>query len=167
MKRWIASLFFLLGKRSWQHYSGRCCSTDFFSHGLSYTTFSLSNLLLGRDVVYLTVNNSGQRAGSVVIQVYIAAISATVNRPPQELAGFGKVYLEPGETQDLTIDIDPYAMSYWDESNDMWSLNAGEYQVRVGTSSQEIMLTETMKVDHSERWLGLKGPVSRVQDTKI
>ncbi|WP_374313383.1 family 78 glycoside hydrolase catalytic domain [Microbacterium sp.] len=114
-----------------------------FGHGLSYTTFEHDALQVsatGPDeaVVRLTVRNSGNVAGAVVVQVYVAGAPATVRRPRRELAGFEKVQLEPGESRIVEIALDRRAFAYWDVVKDRWWVQPGSYGVEIGRSSADI-----------------------------
>ncbi|KAI0376927.1 glycoside hydrolase family 3 protein [Hypomontagnella monticulosa] len=112
-----------------------------FGHGLSYTTFTFSNLLVtdkgGELTVSVAVKNTGSVQGAEVAQVYVAPKQkAKVNRPAKELKGFAKVQLAPGETKITTVKVaTKYAASYWDEERDQWCAEAGEYEVIVSDSS--------------------------------
>jgi beta-glucosidase len=130
-------------------YSYRC------SYGLSYTTFSLSNLSVSQKSISLTVKNTGSMAGAEVIQVYISAKDSRVNRPDKELNGFEKVFLQPGESKRVDVSVDAYAGSFWDESDRKWKCEKGEYEVLVGTSCQDIALRDTFAVEKTRFWLGV------------
>ena len=112
-----------------------------FGHGLSYTRFTLSDCRVETkdDRVFVTVQvgNVGDVAGAEVVQVYVApGQQAKISRPPKELKGFAKVMLAPGETKDVTVEIETkYAVSYWDEERDRWCAEQGRYRVLVGNSS--------------------------------
>lgn len=123
-----------------------------FGYGLSYTTFAYANLSIEeigqplaepRFTVSFDVTNTGQRAGAEVAQVYIAEAQPSIPRPPQELKGFAKVALAPGETRRLSIPLDVRSFAYYEVSAHRWRANAGSYQVRVGRSSADIALTGT------------------------
>jgi beta-glucosidase len=113
-----------------------------FGFGLSYTTFSFSNLQITpsavdgtQDVqVSATVTNTGQRAGSDVAQVYLGVPSAS-GEPPRQLAGFQRVNLAPGASAQVSLTITPQQMSWWDDSANGWSQTEGTYGVYVGDSS--------------------------------
>ena len=84
-----------------------------FGYGLSYTTFAYSNLTATPNGVTVTVENTGDRAGDEVVQVYIAKPDAKIFRPAQELKGFLRVHLEAGESRTVTIPLDDKAFRYW------------------------------------------------------
>lgn len=118
-----------------------------FGFGLSYTTFSFSNLQApttaasGSTVsVTFDVTNTGSVAGAEVAQLYISDPSAKVSRPERELKGFEKVRLAPGETKHVTLNLDARAFSYWDESAHKWTIDPGKFVIRVGDSSESTPL---------------------------
>ncbi|WP_394173624.1 glycoside hydrolase family 3 C-terminal domain-containing protein [Thalassotalea litorea] len=126
-----------------------------FGHGLSYTEFKLSDLRLASDTfagegsfeVKVNVQNTGDRAGAEVVQLYLHDVNAKVERPYKELKGFAKVFLKPGESKDITIAIDKRDMSFWDvESND-WLAESGEFKVLIGNASDNILLQGSFKLD--------------------
>jgi beta-glucosidase len=119
-----------------------------FGFGLSYTTFEVSNVRLdaatiprdGSTRVLADVRNTGRRAGSEVVQLYIRDRISSVTRPVKELKGFQKVWLEPGEGTTVALAITPDALSF--TGLDMRRVvEPGEFDVMVGTSSQRGDLT--------------------------
>ncbi|MGI4863162.1 MAG: glycoside hydrolase family 3 C-terminal domain-containing protein [Janthinobacterium lividum] len=116
-----------------------------FGHGLSYTSFTYSNLAVtpGQQsaTVKLTVRNTGQVAGAEVVQAYVHDQQATVKRPEKELKAFQKVFLKPGETKTVTLTLDADAFKYYDESKKQWVLEPGKFDVLVGSSSRDVRLT--------------------------
>ncbi len=123
-----------------------------FGHGLSYTTFDYSDLRVDlledgpepRVEVSLTVTNTGSRAGAEVVQLYIGDPVAGVNRPVQELRGFRKVGLEPSASARVSIELDQRAFAYWHTPRQEWVVEGGEFKIRVGSSSRDIRLTESI-----------------------
>ena len=127
-----------------------------FSHGLSYTTFALSDLSVTKRLASLKVKNTGPYPGSEVLQLYVSAPNSPTQRPVKELHGFEKVYLQPGEEKDIQIKIDEYATSFWDESEGKWCSEKGEYRVIVGSSSTDsARLIGSLIVEEARWWLGL------------
>jgi beta-glucosidase len=121
-----------------------------FGYGLSYTTFAYKNLKIssGRSAnpsagvtVSFDVTNTGKRAGAEVAQVYVGDQHATVPRPPKELKGFGKALLNPGETKHMVITLDDRAFSYYDVDKREWVLAPGDFNIYVGPSSGQIVLS--------------------------
>lgn len=124
-----------------------------FGYGLSYTTFSFSNLQVpataqsGSTVsVSFDVTNTGGVEGATVAQLYVSDPSAKVSRPERELKGFEKVRLNPGETKHVSLGLDARAFSYWDESDHKWAIDPGKFVVRVGDSSENTPLTGDITV---------------------
>jgi beta-glucosidase len=112
-----------------------------FGRGLSYTTFSYSNLVVGgTGSVDFDVTNSGGLAGAEAAQVYIGMPSSAVPEPPQQLKGFQKVMLQPGQTGHVHLDLDQRAFSYWDVNSHSWLVASGTYRILVGSSSRDIRL---------------------------
>ncbi len=118
-----------------------------FGFGLSYTTFSFSNLKApvtaasGSTVaVSFDVTNTGSVAGAEVAQLYVSDPSAKAVRPERELKGFQKVNLAPGETRHVTLNLDARAFSYWDETAHKWTIDPGKFVIRVGDSSESTPL---------------------------
>lgn len=123
-----------------------------FGHGLSYTTFKLGKVIADRTeisasdniTVSVDVTNVGSRAGAEVIQLYVSDKKASVDRPLKELKGFKKVFLQPGETKTVSIVIDKDALSFYDEVAKAWKAEAGDFELLVGNSSDNI--TSRVKV---------------------
>lgn len=123
-----------------------------FGFGLSYTTFAYGNLSVrpvgnGNEfAVSVDVKNSGRRAGSEVVQIYIGNAPASLPRPPQELRAFSKVRLEAGETKRVTLPIDRSAFSYYDPAKSAWTFAPGKYEVLVGSSSRDIRVRQGLEI---------------------
>ncbi|WP_370840905.1 fibronectin type III-like domain-contianing protein [Gemmiger formicilis] len=98
----------------------------------------------------LTVTNTGNRAGAEIVQLYVAKPDAKVFRPAQELKGFAKVQLAPGESKTVTIALDDKAFRYWNTKTDSWEVEGGSYELRVGASSADIRLTAVVEVAGTE-----------------
>jgi len=99
--------------------------------------------------VNFTLSNTGPRAGAEVAQIYLG-LPARTGEPPRRLVGWAKVELEPGETREVTVTLDPKAtshpLSYWNVETNGWEIASGDYQVYVGASSRDIRLTGTLRV---------------------
>jgi beta-glucosidase len=122
-----------------------------FGFGLSYTTFTYSGLKLVAEgdhaVVRFTLTNTGTRAGAEVAQVYVGERHPKVPRPVKELKGFARVALQPGESREVTVELDRRAFSYYDESSADWKLQPGRFDISVGGSSQAIALHGTLRAE--------------------
>jgi len=121
-----------------------------FGHGLSYTQFAWQDLRLqgaAADVtVALTLANTGDRPGQEVVQVYVRPLHAPVQRPFQELRGFAKRALQPGEQTVVELALSPRAFAVWDIELQRFRVHAGDYEIRVGASSRDIRLTGVWRV---------------------
>ena len=126
-----------------------------FGHGLSYTTFEVSDLRLSSDKltgsdplrVSVTVTNTGDRPGKEVVQLYIAPPhSHTVQRPVKELKGFEKIALMPGESRTVEFVLDRRSFSYYEPRISGWYAENGEYRILAGTSSRDLPLCGTVAV---------------------
>ncbi|KAI5479110.1 beta-glucosidase [Pseudohyphozyma bogoriensis] len=111
-----------------------------FGYGLSYTTFAYSNLTVQKLPNYglsanFSLTNTGRVAGAEAPQVYIHHPQSRVERPLVELKGFAKVFLQPGEKKEVTVNMDHSALSYYDVSTKSWVGEKGTFEVRVGPSS--------------------------------
>ena len=117
-----------------------------FGHGLSYTEFeygeaklSASALAEGRTLeVSVPVKNVGKMAGAEVVQLYVSDPECSVDRPVKELKGFGKLYLEPGETGVLKFTLGTDDLAFFDPGKHEWVAEPGVYRVLVGASSADI-----------------------------
>ena len=133
-------------------YDARAIEPRFcFGHGLSYTSFELDaptvstrevavdQLAGGATIrVGLRVRNSGARRGAEVVQCYVHDADASVDRPVHELKAFAKVWLEPGASDEVTLELDRRAFAFWDVDRDDWTVEPGEFELRIGTSSRAI-----------------------------
>lgn len=143
-----------------------------FGHGLSYTSFSIGAPRLDRHelrlddslTITVPVTNTGTRRGSHVVQIYVAPRAATVARPVQELKGFGKIELAPGETGVVVIELGPRSFAHWNPGDryqsslrpsptgvpttmatdrpGAWEIDAGVYEIRVASSATAIDAVE-------------------------
>ena len=124
-----------------------------FGFGLSYTTFKFANLKVpakadsGATIaISFEVTNTGSVEGAEVAEVYVSDPSAKVDRPERELKGFEKVNLKPGETKQVTVNLDARAFSYWSETKHNWTIDPGKFVVRVGDSSENTPLSAEIAV---------------------
>jgi len=120
-----------------------------FGFGLSYTNFRLSNLRIDNDVIkvigeftiLVDIENIGEYAGAEVIQVYIADNECSIDRPPKELQGFEKVYLEPGEKKTVEITLDESALEFYSIKRGKFIIEEGSFTIYVGSSSRDLPLS--------------------------
>ena len=111
-----------------------------FGYGLSYTNFSYNDLVVTKKGATCKITNTGCVAGSEIVQLYIGRNQEGVHRPEKELKGFAKVYLEAGQSKEITIDFDEYSFRYYDTVNRCFEVQDGEYQILIGSSSKDIRL---------------------------
>ncbi|VUC32424.1 unnamed protein product [Clonostachys rosea] len=125
-------------------------------HGLSYTSFLFSDLVVSSHEVSLLVRNTGPVEGATVVQLYISpAPTNSISRPLKELKGFKKVFLLPGEERSIQIPLGRLATSFWDETLGCWLSEQGDYGVHIGHSSADICLSGTLQVHETVTWSGL------------
>jgi beta-glucosidase len=119
-----------------------------FGYGLSYTTYSYSNLKVTagkKPQVRFMVTNTGTRAGAEVAEVY-ASLPAAAGEPPKRLVGWSKVKLNAGESKDVTVEVDPKYLSIFNVEQNGWQLLPGEYTFLAGGSSQDMPLKESVNL---------------------
>lgn len=117
-----------------------------FGYGMSYTTFSYSDMVADEQGVSLTVTNTGSVAGTEIVQLYVAKKNSELFRPAKELKGFARVTLAPGEKQRITIMLDDKAFRFWNVKANRWEIEGGEYELLVGASVEDIRLCEKITV---------------------
>ena len=128
-----------------------------FGFGLSYTSFALSDLevavhgsaadgSLGATVT-LTVTNTGDVGGAEVVQVYVSDVASSVARPVRELKGFAKVFLAPGASRRVTVELDQRAFAFWSVRHHAWVVEAGDFVIAAGRHSRDLPLTGVVTVD--------------------
>ncbi|MEU7700682.1 glycoside hydrolase family 3 C-terminal domain-containing protein [Streptomyces sp. NPDC039028] len=117
-----------------------------FGHGLGYTTWSYDALAAGPGTATVRLTNTGDRAGREVVQVYLAPVDDTVERPARWLAGFASVGADPGETVEARIALPRRAFEIWDEEKGAWTLVHGRYEVVAARSLTDARLTVTVEI---------------------
>jgi beta-glucosidase len=118
-----------------------------FGFGLSYTTYTYSGLSIDSSAktARFTVKNTGRRAGTEIAEVY-ATLPKGADEPFKRLAGWKRITLEPGESQSVTVAIDPRVLETFDESKEAWNFATGDYGVFVGPSSENTPLNASLQV---------------------
>lgn len=155
----------------YRYYDKVGCTPLFrFGHGLSYTTFHLSNLTTRESVartksniqdesieLTVSVTNTGARSGAEVVQVYVRPpATASVGRPVRELKGYKKIMLKPSETKKVSITVPMgLATSFWDEGRSAWLSEAGMYTIEVVGTGEGNQLAAQFEVRTSRWWNGL------------
>jgi beta-glucosidase len=127
-----------------------------FGYGLSYTTFKISDLALssgtlsenGELTATVDVTNTGSREGSEVVQLYLSA-PASAGEPAAQLKAFAKVTLAAHRTRRVRLRLSAKDAAYWNTDAQAWTLAAGSYSVRVGTSSRDLPLSRSFTVPHT------------------
>lgn len=125
-----------------------------FGHGCSYTSFEyrMGKINVNEDneqvkvYVKLFVKNTGDRAGSETVQLYVSDKEASVDRPVQELKGFSKVYLEKNEEQEIEVILSKDAFGFYDVKQQSFCVEKGEFELRIGSSSQDIRIKQTIEL---------------------
>jgi len=137
-----------------------------FGYGLSYTSFEYSNLTLDKkdmmdtDTLSVTVSvkNTGNVAGKEIVQLYVQDVSSSIVRPEKELKGFEKIELQPGEERIVTFTLNKRSFAYYNVELKDWHVETGEFNILVGKSSREIVLTESI---HVQSIVSVTKPVHR------
>lgn len=125
-----------------------------FGHGLSYTTFEIGKAVADKKTMTadekisftVKVKNTGSRAGAEVVQLYINDVKSSLPRPVKELKTFQKVYLQPGESKDVTLTIDKSALSFYDDRVGEWVAEPGEFKALIGNASDHISTSVSFKL---------------------
>jgi len=139
----------------YRYYESKAMDVLFpFGHGLSYTTFQYSNLELNKTTmldseelsVSVDVENTGGRAGKEVVQLYVSPKSNTIVRPAKELKGFEKIELQPSEKRTVTFTLNKRSFAYWNTEIADWHIDNGMYEVQIGKSSKETVLSEEVEI---------------------
>lgn len=126
-----------------------------FGHGLSYTSFAYSDLRLDKTTlregetltVYVTVTNTGSRAGKALVQLYVAPQHVEIIRPVRELKGFEKVELQSGESREVSIELDRRAFAHWNITAHDWRCERGRYDIQICENAHSVLLSETVTLD--------------------
>jgi beta-glucosidase len=122
-----------------------------FGHGLSYTTFSYTNLQVQATsfpsaIVSVDVQNTGHLAGDEVVQVYVRDEYSSVVRPVKELKRFQRFSLQPGEKRTVTFELDKGALAFYDDKSKDWIVEPGTFEITVGSSSRDIRATASLQL---------------------
>jgi beta-glucosidase len=126
-----------------------------FGFGLSYTTFKFSNLRTssqrlagdGAVTVSVDVTNTGSRAGDQVVQLYVQHLHSAVSRPREELEGFQRVSLQPGQMKTVSIELPASRLAYWDAHTQAFRVEHEPVMLMIGDSSADIVLKATVEVE--------------------
>ncbi|HEX7339299.1 MAG TPA: glycoside hydrolase family 3 C-terminal domain-containing protein [Rhodanobacteraceae bacterium] len=124
-----------------------------FGYGLSYTSFKLGNIKVspqritssGKVTVTVDLTNTGKRAGAEVAQLYVGH-PASAGEPPKQLRAFDKVFLKPGQTRQVSLNVPARAFAVWNEGMHAWQVADGSYKIWVGNSSAHLPLEAQVRV---------------------
>ena len=138
--------------RTYQYFKGKPLFP--FGHGLSYSSFTYSDLQLsapsvakdGTVKVAFTLKNSGARDGDEVVQLYVKHLGSRVARPLQELKAFRRVHLAAGAAQRVELPLRAADLAYWEAGKNAFTVEPGKIELRVGGSSADTRLTGTLTV---------------------
>lgn len=130
----------------------------FFGHGLTYTSFSYENMTLekketGPDEsleICVEIQNTGKAEGTEIVQLYLRDCYASKTRPVMELGGFARVSLKSGEKKKVIFTVHPSQMAFLDEDME-WKTEAGDIEVLIGASSQDIRCQDAFRITQSRR----------------
>ncbi len=126
-----------------------------FGFGLSYTRFAYSNLKLSSPRIHsgeklrvrFEIANTGKCAGAEAAQLYLRDLKPREARPLKELKGFAKVFLEPGQSKTVEIELGPEAFSYFHPKQNAWLADPGTFEVLIGSSSRDVLLTQSFVLE--------------------
>lgn len=126
-----------------------------FGYGLSYTNFKFSNLQTNQTKygiedtieVLVDVKNTGEMMGKEVVQVYVSKLNSKINRAQQELKGFSKVEIEKSNTIRVKIEIPVEELAFYNVETKSWEVENGKYKIKVGNSSRNLVLENTISVE--------------------
>ncbi len=118
-----------------------------FGYGLSYSSFALEEATADKKEMHdgerisftVTVRNTGSRAGAETVQLYVTDKKCSLPRPVKELKAFQKVFLQPGESKAVVLTLDKRSLSFFDDRIQQWSAETGEFEARIGFSSDNII----------------------------
>lgn len=125
-----------------------------FGHGLSYAEFRYNDIKVNlteenekiNATVKFKVTNIGEKEGAEVAQVYVNDVESSVKRPVIELKGFEKVRLMPGESKEVTINLDKKSFAFYSDEENSWIVEDGKFNILIGSSSTDIRLEESINI---------------------
>ena len=132
--------------RTYQYFKGTPLYP--FGFGLSYTTFSYSDLktspasLRDSTIVSVNVRNTGKRDGDEVVQLYVSYPDSKVERPMKQLKGFKRVFISAGESKTVKIPLKAEDLAYWNVAKHAFTVEKGRVKLMIGSSSDDIRLTK-------------------------
>jgi beta-glucosidase len=131
-----------------------------FGHGLSYTSFAYSNLGLssaqvgsdGTVKIHVDVKNTGDRAGDEVVQMYVHNNDQSADQPHEQLQGFERISLNPGESKTVNFTLPVEQLSFWDTSKHAYVIHPGTFDVMVGSAWDDIRQKGSFEVSNAGEW---------------
>lgn len=131
-----------------------------FGRGLSYTRFDYENLSIsparaesgGSVEVHVDVKNSGDRAGDEVVQIYVHNNDVSTYQPKEQLQGFERISLKPGETKTVTFSLPVEQLAFWDTGKHDFAIHPGRFDVMVGAASDDVRQKGSFEVTTAGRW---------------
>ena len=126
-----------------------------FGYGLSYTTFEYNNLEMSKEAntndeaftLTFDVTNTGAVKADEIVQIYLSPADGNTNIRPIQLQGFARVALTPGQTQKVEVKMYVEQLGYYsNEGKRQWNITPGEFTIKVGASSEDIRLSETISL---------------------
>ncbi len=139
--------------KTYRYYQGKPLYP--FGHGLSFTTFKYSDMIISRDeigadetvTVSVDVVNTGTRDGEEVVQLYVREVKSPRPMPVKQLRGFERVFLEKGQKKTVTFKLKPIEdMRYYDAQQQQYQVEPGEFEIQIGASSSDIRQKDTLTV---------------------
>ncbi len=122
-----------------------------FGYGLSYTTFSYTNLHLSDNsekiLIQFDLENTGEIGGAEIAQLYFSNQASRIEKPIKELKNFVKVYLEPGEKKTINCSLNQRDLSWYNPEISAWQLDNGRYEIFIGSSSRDIRLDKSIEIN--------------------
>jgi beta-glucosidase len=119
-----------------------------FGYGLSYTTFAIHDMKVAKQSnevqVSADVTNTGKRAGTEVVQLYVRPLNSKIDRPIQELKSFARVELQPNETKSVAFNLNPDSFATFDPKKHIWTSPEGQYELAAGSSSRNIDCSQSI-----------------------
>ena len=98
-------------------------------------------------VVTVRVKNAGSRASDEVVQMYVHHLGSAVERPQIELKGFERVHIEPGAEKNVTFELKPHDLAYWDDARHAWRIEEEQVRVLAGGSSDKLPVQATLRIE--------------------
>ena len=137
----------------------------YFGYGLSYTTFAYRDLQMPSSIdlatqptfnVSVTLQNTGTRDGAEIVQVYVADLASSIQRPVKELKGYQKVFVAAGETVVVSVTLDKYALSFWSHDHEQWLAEKGTFETIIATSAypRDEVLRRRFELVENYLWSG-------------